>query len=52
LNEQGHDLKKGGFQEPFDDAFGLGFGLMWLWYFEKPTPVTRLEGFDNNFFSP
>lgn len=34
------EVKYEDFQEPFDDAFGLGFGLMWQWYFEKPTPVT------------
>jgi hypothetical protein len=35
------EVKYEDFQEPFDDAFGLGFGLMWQWYFEKPESATR-----------
>ncbi len=35
------EIKYEDFQEPFDDPFGLGFGLMWQWYFEKPTSATR-----------
>ncbi len=35
------EVKYEDFQEPFDDAFGMGFGLMWQWYFEKPESVIR-----------
>ena len=30
------EVKYEDFQEPFDDAFGIGFGLMWQWYFIDP----------------
>ncbi|MFK5951663.1 MAG: hypothetical protein QM498_01300 [Desulfobacterium sp.] len=35
------EVKYEDFQEPFDDAFGIGFGLMWQCYFEKPESATR-----------
>ncbi len=32
------EFKYEDFQIPYDDAFGIGFGLMWQWHYERSTP--------------